>query len=76
MPSDLVFIAGSEKQKEKVCNIVMEGGFSTFALTEPGAGSDAGSGRITIRSSSACFKVSEIFDDVMLRVMILWRMTK
>ena len=40
-----VLIAGSEKQKEKVCNIVMEGGFSAFALTEPGAGSDAGSGR-------------------------------
>lgn len=40
-----VLIAGNEKQKEKVCNIVMEGGFSAFALTEPGAGSDAGSGR-------------------------------
>ena len=35
-----VLISGSEKQKKKVCEIVLNGGFTAFALTEPGAGSE------------------------------------
>ncbi len=37
-----VLIAGSDKQKEDYFNCLNEGGMSCFALTEPGAGSDAG----------------------------------
>ncbi|MBP2024727.1 acyl-CoA dehydrogenase family protein [Peptoniphilus stercorisuis] len=39
-----VLIAGTEEQKQRVCDIVLEGGFGAFGLTEPGAGSDAGAG--------------------------------
>lgn len=39
-----VLIAGNEEQKQRMCNIVLEGGFGAFALTEPGAGSDASAG--------------------------------
>lgn len=42
-----VLISGSEKQKKKVCEIVLNGGFTAFALTEPGAGSDPGAGKTT-----------------------------
>ncbi|EHL10605.1 hypothetical protein HMPREF9630_01366 [Peptoanaerobacter stomatis] len=42
-----VLIAGNEEQKKKVCDIILNGGFAAFALTEPGAGSDAGSGKTT-----------------------------
>lgn len=36
-----VLIAGNEEQKEKCCNLITEGGFGAFALTEPSAGCDA-----------------------------------
>lgn len=39
-----VLIAGSEEQKQHMCDIVLEGGFGAFCLTEPGAGSDASAG--------------------------------
>jgi len=42
-----VLIAGSREQKERVCEMVLEGGFGAFCLTEPGAGSDAGAGKTT-----------------------------
>jgi len=42
-----VLIAGNEEQKKKVCEIVLNGGFAAFALTEPGAGSDASAGKTT-----------------------------
>lgn len=42
-----VLIAGSEAQKERVCELVLEGGLGAFCLTEPGAGSDAGAGKTT-----------------------------
>lgn len=42
-----VLIAGNEDQKKKVCNIISEGGFAAFCLTEPGAGSDPGAGKTT-----------------------------
>ena len=42
-----VLIAGTEEQKERACRRITEGGFGAFALTEPGAGSDAGAGKAT-----------------------------
>ncbi len=37
-----VLIAGTEEQKKMYCDILNNGGLAAFALTEPGAGSDAG----------------------------------
>ncbi len=42
-----VLIAGSEEQKQRACDLILEGGFGAFALTEPGAGSDPGAGKTT-----------------------------
>ncbi|HIZ06349.1 MAG TPA: acyl-CoA dehydrogenase family protein [Candidatus Eubacterium avistercoris] len=42
-----VLIAGNEEQKQHVCDLVLEGGFGAFCLTEPGAGSDASAGKTT-----------------------------
>lgn len=42
-----VLIAGSEELKQRACDLILEGGFAAFALTEPGAGSDAGAGKTT-----------------------------
>lgn len=42
-----VLIAGNEEQKQKVSDIVLEGGFGAFCLTEPSAGSDASAGKTT-----------------------------
>ena len=37
-----VLIAGTEEQKKMYCDVLNNGGLAAFALTEPGAGSDAG----------------------------------
>ena len=37
-----VLIAGSEELKKRACQLIVDGGFGAFCLTEPGAGSDAG----------------------------------
>lgn len=37
-----VLLAGTEEQKKMYCDILNNGGLAAFALTEPGAGSDAG----------------------------------
>ena len=37
-----VLLAGSDEQKKMYCDILNNGGLAAFALTEPGAGSDAG----------------------------------
>ena len=42
-----VLAAGSESQKQKCCQMLLDGGYGAFALTEPMAGSDAGAGRAT-----------------------------
>lgn len=42
-----VLIAGSEELKKKACNLIVDGGFGAFCLTEPMAGSDAGAGKAT-----------------------------
>ncbi len=38
-----VVLAGTEEQKQKYFSVINEGKLAAFALTEPGAGSDAGS---------------------------------
>lgn len=38
-----VLLAGTDEQKKMYCDILNNGGLAAFALTEPGAGSDAGS---------------------------------
>ena len=38
-----VLIGGTDEQKQMYCDILNNGGLAAFALTEPGAGSDAGS---------------------------------
>ncbi len=42
-----VLIAGNEEQKQKCCDIIMNGGWGAFALTEPDAGCDAGNSKTT-----------------------------
>ena len=42
-----VLVAGSEEQKRKCCDIILNGGWGVFALTEPDAGCDAANGRTT-----------------------------
>ena len=37
-----VLLAGNEEQKQRWCDVLNNGGLAAFALTEPGAGSDAG----------------------------------
>ena len=37
-----VLLAGTDEQKKMYCDILNNGGLVAFALTEPGAGSDAG----------------------------------
>jgi len=44
-----VLIGGNEEQKQKVCDIIVPGGFGSFCLTEPGCGSDAVALRTTYR---------------------------
>lgn len=38
-----VLLAGNDEQKKMWCDVLNNGGLAAFALTEPGAGSDAGS---------------------------------
>lgn len=38
-----VLIGGTDEQKQMYCDVLNNGGMAAFALTEPGAGSDAGS---------------------------------
>ena len=40
-----VLIAGSEALKQRACDLILDGGFGAFCLTEPGAGSDASAGK-------------------------------
>jgi len=69
-----VLIAGNEEQKKKVCEIILNGGFAAFALTEPGAGSDASAGKTTavkdgdsyILNGRKCFITNAEFADVYL----------
>ena len=42
-----VLISGNDEQKKKCCDIIVNGGFGCFALTEPNAGSDPAGGKTT-----------------------------
>ena len=42
-----VLISGNDEQKAKCCDIITNGGFGCFALTEPNAGSDPAGGKTT-----------------------------
>ncbi len=42
-----VLIAGTDEQKQHVCDLLLDGGFGAFGLTEPNAGSDPGAGVTT-----------------------------
>ncbi|MDU7336502.1 MAG: acyl-CoA dehydrogenase family protein [Clostridium sp.] len=42
-----VLIGGTEEQKQHACDLIIDGGFAAFCLTEPGAGSDASAGKTT-----------------------------
>lgn len=42
-----VLMAGDENQKQRVCDLILEGTFGAFCLTESGAGSDAAAGKTT-----------------------------
>ena len=42
-----ILSAGSEEQKQKYCDVVINGGLGAFGLTEPNAGSDPGAGKTT-----------------------------
>jgi len=42
-----ILIAGTEAQKKKYSQMIVDGGFAAFGLTEPMAGSDAGNGKTT-----------------------------
>lgn len=42
-----VLIGGTEEQKQRACDLIVDGGFAAFCLTEPGAGSDASAGKTT-----------------------------
>ena len=42
-----ILIAGSEEQKQKYCDVVINGGLGAFGITEPNAGSDPGAGKTT-----------------------------
>jgi len=58
-----VLIAGNESQKKKCSEIILNGGWGAFALTEPSAGCDAGAGKTTaqrvgdeyVLNGSKCF---------------------
>jgi len=42
-----VLLAGTEEQKQHCADLLLEGGFGAFCLTEPMSGSDAGNSRTT-----------------------------
>ena len=47
LASDIILRKGTEEQKKKYLGLAAQGKIGGFALTEPGAGSDAGSARTT-----------------------------
>lgn len=69
---DPYLLAGTKEQQKRFADIVVPGAFSAFALTEPGAGSDAGGVRTTARkvgndyvlNGSKCFITNGAYADV------------
>ena len=46
---ECVLMAGTEEQKARACELIMDGGFGAFCLTEPSCGSDAAALRTTYK---------------------------
>ena len=44
-----ILVAGSEEQRQRLCQPLAEGRIAAYALTEPGSGSDAGAMKTTAR---------------------------
>lgn len=44
-----LLVAGTPEQQQLFCELIADGGFAAFALTEPSAGSDAGAVRTTAK---------------------------
>lgn len=67
-----VLIAGTEEQKKLFFSRLLAGGLGVFALTEPGAGSDAGAVKTTARrvgddyiiNGTKCFITTGAFGDI------------
>ena len=68
-----ILIAGTEEQKQAHCDLLNDGKLAAFALTEPGAGSDAGgvatsavknkeAGTYTLNGTKACITNGGIAD--------------
>ena len=66
-----VLMHGSDEQKKKYAEIIVNGGFGAFGLTEPDAGSDAGAMRTTavkdgdeyVLNGSKCFITNSTYAD-------------
>lgn len=56
--SDIVLRKGTEAQKAKYLNLAVQGKIGGFALTEPGAGSDAGAARTTAVKDGDCYVIN------------------
>lgn len=69
-----VLIGGTEEQKQKVSQMLIDGGFGAFCLTEPGSGSDSAALRTSyqkdgddyILNGSKCFVTNGQFADVFI----------
>lgn len=69
-----VLMHGSEEQKKMYSEIILNGGFGSFALTEPEAGSDAGATKTTavkegdeyILNGSKCFITNATYADIFI----------
>jgi len=55
LASDIILHKGTEAQKKKYLSLAAQGKIGGFALTEPGAGSDAGSARTTAVKDGNCY---------------------
>ncbi|MBR1456443.1 MAG: acyl-CoA dehydrogenase family protein [Oscillospiraceae bacterium] len=55
LASDIILRKGTEAQKKKYLSLAAQGKIGGFALTEPGAGSDAGSARTTAVKDGDCY---------------------
>lgn len=50
-----VLVGGNDEQKKRAADLIIPGGYGTFAMTEPDAGSDAVSLKTTARESGDCY---------------------
>ncbi|MBR6353162.1 MAG: acyl-CoA dehydrogenase family protein [Oscillospiraceae bacterium] len=58
LSSDIILRKGTEAQKKKYLSLAAQGKIGGFALTEPGAGSDAGAARTTAVKDGDCYVIN------------------